>query len=238
MRAVARLAAATILGLALVGLRQPIVTTFALFQALTTSSSNAFSVLEVRPATLNTASASGAVVHLAWSASPTASTESVTYGILRRPSGSGAFAEVASTSALSYDDAPGDGRYDYEIRAAVTTLTADSNALAAMVDTTPPTAATGVSAATGPTSGTVNLNWTAGTDATSGVAGYTIRYVQINKCPAPSVASYPNSTSVGAVTTATLAGLVSGKPYCFYLITVDRVGLQSGPSNVAGANAK
>jgi hypothetical protein len=212
--------------------------TLATFGSSTSSPGNAFTNLVVAPATLNSASSiGGGIVRLSWSASPTASTETVTYGILRRPSG-GAFAQVATVSGLTYDDAPGDGFHDYEVRAIVSGFSADGNALSAMVDTTAPTAASGVTAATGTANGTVDLAWSAAADATSGVAGYTIRYVQANTCPAASPAAYPGTTSVGTVASATVTGLVRNKQYCFYLVTIDNAGNQSGPSNVASAKAK
>ncbi|HEX9436686.1 MAG TPA: hypothetical protein VGA16_05935 [Candidatus Limnocylindria bacterium] len=53
-----------------------------------------------------------------------------------------------------------------------------------------------------------------------------------------SVASYPSATSVGAVTSTTITGLTRSAKYCFYLITSDGAGNQSGASNVASARAK
>lgn len=120
----------------------------------------------------------------------------------------------------------------------MSTFSTDSNAQSAMVDGTPPTAATSVTAASGGTNGAVDLSWTAATDATSGVAGYTIRYVQAATCPAASESAYPGTTSVGAVTATTVSGLTRNKQYCFYLTTGDGAGNQSGPSDVASAKAK
>jgi hypothetical protein len=305
--------------------------TLAAFNTSTSSPGNAFAVLEVQPAVQGTPSSlSAGVVQLTWTASPTAASESVTYGILRRPSGVGAYVQVGTTAGLTFNDTPpADGLYDYAIRAAVTTLTTDSNALTARsdatapsvtvtcdaaackgagwytgsvsalatatdlgsgvstteitldgsttaisgssvslpvtgdgvhalsaratdvagnvatptivsirIDGTAPSAASGLAAATGASAGQVALTWTAGSDATSGVAGYTIRYVQSATCPAASPSAYPSTTSVGAVTAATVGELVSGKKYCFYLVTLDAAGNQSGPSNVANAKAK
>jgi len=102
------------------------------------------------------------------------------------------------------------------------------------IDLTAPTAATGLGTAKGGSSGQITVSWTAGTDALSGVAGYTIRYVQLNACPAPSVAAYPSSVGVGAVTSTTIGGLVSGSKYCLYLITNDNAGNPSANSAAAG----
>lgn len=211
--------------------------TLAAFAGLTSSPSNSFAFLEVQAASQQAPSASGGAVQLSWSASPTAATESVAYLVMRSPAGAGAFVQVGSTSGLSHTDTPPDGNYDYRIRTAVSTFYRDSGARTVLSDATAPTAATGLSAATGASKGTVDLSWTAGTDATAGVSGYTIRYVRARSCPAAGEAAYPNTRSVGAETSATVSGLSRGK-YCFYLVTSDAVGNQSGPSSVADARAK
>ncbi len=309
----------------------PIPATLASFASLTTSPSNTFTLLEVQPATLTAAaSLAGGVVRLSWSASPTAATETVTYAVMRRPSGSGAFAQAAAVaSGLTYDDTPpSDGSYDYELRTTVATFTRDSNIVSAVsdrtppsvsvtcdgaacvtgwyrssvtvvvtatdagtgvqtvrttldgvtsnsgsatvttivsgdgshafsalaidnadnvsatqtysiaIDGTPPSPATGLIAAAGGVNGSVSLSWTAATDATSGVSGYTIRYAQATTCPAATVANYPSAMTVGPATSTTVSGLNPAKAYCFYLITSDNAGNQSSPSNVASAKAK
>jgi hypothetical protein len=105
------------------------------------------------------------------------------------------------------------------------------------IDTVAPTAATGITTAKGLSAGQINLTWVAGTDALSGVAGYTIRYVQNSACPAASVANYPSSVAVGAVTSTTVSGLTTALKYCFYLITNDNAGNASANSAVAGPQA-
>jgi hypothetical protein len=212
-------------------------TTIAAFAGLTSSPGNRFAFLEVQPASQNAPSASGGTVQLSWNASPTASTEAVSYEIMRSPAGAGAFVQVGSTSGLGHSDTPPDGTYDYRIRTVVSTFTRDSGTRTVLSDATAPTAATGLAAATGSANGTIDLAWTGGTDATSGVGGYTIRRVAANKCPAASPTAYPNTMSVGAVTSATVTGLAKGR-HCFYLVTIDGVGNTSGPSNVADATAK
>lgn len=104
------------------------------------------------------------------------------------------------------------------------------------IDGTAPTAATGLVAAQGAAGNpvTVDLTWTAGTDATSGVAGYTVYWVLAATCPAASPANYPNAASVGVVTSYSISGLVSGSKYCAYLTTTDVAGNVSAPSGVAG----
>lgn len=237
MRALLRAVACTLAGAAIAAIAGPGVIGLASFSSATSSPTNSFTSLEVEPAVLDPASQSGGSIHLSWSASLTAATESVTYEVMRR-SGGGSFARIASVSGLAYDDAPGDGAWEYLIRSVVSTFSRDSNARSATVDQTPPTAASGVTAAAGGANGTVSLSWTAGSDATSGVSGYTIQYVQANTCPAPDPTAYPSTTSVGSVTSTTIAGLVRNKQYCFYLVTSDGAGNQSGPSNVASAKAK
>lgn len=103
------------------------------------------------------------------------------------------------------------------------------------IDLTAPTAATGLTGAKGLSAGQINLTWTAGTDALSGVAGYTIhRTGVVASCPATSAANYPNTLSVGAVTSATVSGLVSTSKYCFYLTTNDVAGNASANSAALG----
>jgi hypothetical protein len=105
------------------------------------------------------------------------------------------------------------------------------------IDLTAPTAASGLAGATGITSGTVILGWTAGTDALSGVSGYTIHRTNVvASCPVANTTNYPNTTTVGAVTSATVGGMISGSKYCFYLTTTDNAGNISVASNVAGPN--
>jgi len=106
------------------------------------------------------------------------------------------------------------------------------------IDLTAPTAATGITAAKGASAGQIVLTWTAGTDALSGVSGYTIhRSGVVASCPATTPANYPNTTTVGAGTTATISGLVSASKYCFYLTTTDNAGNVSANSAAAGPAA-
>lgn len=106
------------------------------------------------------------------------------------------------------------------------------------IDLTAPTAATGIVTAKGLSAGQIALTWTAGTDALSGVAGYTIhRSGVVASCPATNTTNYPNATAVGAVTSATISGLVSTSKYCFYLTTNDNAGNASASSAPAGPQA-
>ena len=106
------------------------------------------------------------------------------------------------------------------------------------IDLTAPTAATGIITAKGASAGQILLTWTAGTDALSGVGGYTIHYTNaVASCPTQSVANFPNSIAVGAVTSATVSGLVSASKYCFYLNTTDVAGNVSANSATAGPQA-
>lgn len=103
------------------------------------------------------------------------------------------------------------------------------------IDGTAPTAASGITTAKGASAGQIALTWVAGTDATSGVAGYTIhRSGVVASCPATTAANYPNTSAVGAVTSATISGLVSNSKYCFYLTTTDAAGNVSVASAAAG----
>ena len=179
-------------------------------------------------------------VRLSWDASTSATLNPVTYRIWRRPSGTPTFAVVAGgIDALGYTDTPNaDGAYEYAVDAVVgTSVSALSNSVGARSDRTPPSAVQ-LSATTGSASGTVTLTWTAAADTGTGVAGYTVRYVGAQTCPAASPSNYPQSTTTGTATSATIAGLMSGKRYCFYVTSSDVAGNVSAPSNVASAKAR
>lgn len=105
------------------------------------------------------------------------------------------------------------------------------------IDATAPTAVTGLASATGAAGApiTVDLTWTAGTDALSGVSGYEVRWTNnVASCPAASSANYPNSATLGAVTSYSLVSPTSGDKHCAYVVTIDNAGNQSAPSAVTG----
>jgi hypothetical protein len=103
------------------------------------------------------------------------------------------------------------------------------------IDLTAPTAASAVTAVQGGAGApvTVDLTWTAGTDALSGLSGYEVRWTNaVAACPAANTANFPNTATVGAVTAYSISGLVSGSKYCAYLVTIDNAGNRSVISNV------
>ncbi len=103
------------------------------------------------------------------------------------------------------------------------------------IDLTAPTAASGETQVKGASAGQLLVSWTAGTDALSGVAGYVVYWVQTNACPAATPANYPNSATVGAVTSYTISGLSSNSlNYCTYVATKDNAGNLAAASNVGG----
>ena len=105
------------------------------------------------------------------------------------------------------------------------------------VDGTAPTAVTGLLSATGVGGApiTVDLSWTAGTDALSGVSGYEVRWTNnVAACPAANVANYPNSATIGAVTTYQVPSPTVGDKHCAYLVTIDNAGNRSASSAVTG----
>ncbi len=214
--------------------------TFATFTASTSSPGNTFTALVVQPAVLATpVSASAGAVQLTWTASPTAATESVNYAVFRSPAGAGTWTQVASLVGVAYSDVPpADGTWDYFVQAIVAAFTADGNVATGLSDRTAPSSATGIAAATGTTRGTIAVTWSAGTDAGSGVKGYTIHYVRATTCPAPAPASYPLTTSLVTGTSASLTGLSTAKTYCLYAVTSDNAGNPSAPSAVASAKAR
>src|ERR671934_118999 len=165
-------------------------------------------------------------VRLSWDASTSATLNPVTYRVWRRPTSTPTFAVVAGgIDALGYTDTPNaDGAYEYAVEAVVgTSVSALSNSVGARSDRTPPSAVQ-LSATTGSATGTVTVTWTAAADAGTGVAAYTVRYVGAQTCPAASPSNYPQSTTTGTATSATIAGLMSGKRYCFYVTSSDVAG--------------
>lgn len=107
------------------------------------------------------------------------------------------------------------------------------------IDGTAPTTVGGLSSRPGGGAGvTIDLAWTAATDATSGVQGYEVRWTDpVASCPAASAASYPNSATIGAATSYTIAGLSKTASYCAYLVTIDNAG-NRGASSVATGPTK
>lgn len=230
--------------LAIVLALAPATPTGATFNAFSDSPGSAVSTLTVAPPADQASPGTGSdgAVSLSWGASPTAASASVTYYVTRRPSGAGSYTEIAGPlSSLAYTDDPNaDGAYDYVIRASVSGFTADSVVRTGTSDGTPPGQATNLTAQSGAVGGaaTVELSWTAATDATTGVAGYTIRRAQVSTalspCPAATAANYPNSTEVGAVTSATVTVTSSLTFHCFHLIARDVAGNAGAASATVG----
>ncbi|HEX9496665.1 MAG TPA: hypothetical protein VGA38_12975 [Candidatus Limnocylindria bacterium] len=214
--------------------------TSASFTASTTNPSQSTATSNVAaPASASATSAAAGVVNLSWPATTTpANGHTVTYLILRNGT------QIASTAALTYSDTPAaDGTYSYTVQTKIAQgagffTSGSSPAASGVSDATAPTAATGITTAKGTSAGQINLTWTAGTDALSGVAGYTIhRSGVVASCAATNTTNYPNATAVGAVTSATISGLVSASKYCFYLTTNDNAGNASANSAAAGPQA-
>jgi hypothetical protein len=106
------------------------------------------------------------------------------------------------------------------------------------IDLTAPTVATALTSASGAAGApvTVDLTWTAGTDALSGVSGYEVRWTgNVAACPAANVANFPNSSTIGAVAAYSIpyAG-AAGDKVCAYLVTIDNAGNRSANSAVTG----
>jgi hypothetical protein len=105
------------------------------------------------------------------------------------------------------------------------------------IDATAPTAITGLASATGAGGSpiTVDLTWTAGTDALSGVQAYEVRWTNdVAACPAASSVNYPNSATVGAVTAYSIVSPTSNDRHCAYVVTIDNAGNRSANSAVTG----
>ena len=216
--------------------------TGASFTGATTNPNQSWNTQQVlAPATFTSATpAPAGQINLVWPASTSpAGSHSLTYLVLRGPVG-GPYAQVGTTAALTYSDTPpADGTYEYVIQTKIAQgagffTSGNSPVNSSKSDRTAPTVATGFSGVKGASAGQITLSWTASTDGGTGVSGYTIRYVQTSVCPAASVAAYPGSAVVGAVTTTTLSGLSTNANYCFYFITNDVAGNASANSAVFG----
>jgi large repetitive protein len=98
--------------------------TAASFTGTSSNPSNTLQTLNVQPPAShnNTTSAAAGVVNLSWTATPTApgAGHTLTYLVLRGPVG-GPYAQVGSTTSLTYSDTPpADGTYQYVIQAQIT----------------------------------------------------------------------------------------------------------------------
>lgn len=218
--------------------------TGASFTATTANQSNTLQTLTVLPPAAQnaTSSAAGGAVNLSWTATPTVpgAGHALAYLVLRGPVG-GPYAQVGTTTALSFADTPpSDGTYEYVIEAQVTGggsfTSAPTAPQSGVSDRTAPTTPTGVTLVSGPNGNprTVELSWTASTDATSGVGSYEVRWTNpvTGACPAANTTSYPN---VGTTTTTaySIAGTVNSA-YCAYVVAIDAVGNRGADSAVAG----
>lgn len=180
-------------------------------------------------------------IDLVWTATTTpAGAHTLTYLVLRGPVG-GPYVQVGSSAGLTYSDTPGsDGTYEYVVQTKIAQgagffTSGNSATKSSLSDRTAPTAATALGTAKGAVAGQIVVSWTAGTDGGTGVAGYTVhRSGVVGACPATTPANYPNTVGVGAVTSATIGGLVSGSKYCFYVTTNDVAGNASANSLAAG----
>jgi hypothetical protein len=109
------------------------------------------------------------------------------------------------------------------------------------IDLTAPTAATALASAVGAAGSpvTVDLTWTAGTDALSGVQGYEVRWTgDMATCPATSAANYPFSATVAAVTSYSISGLVANDRICAYLVTIDNAANRSANAATGPTKAR
>ena len=188
-------------------------------------------------------------IDLVWTATTSpAGSHTLTYLVLRGPVG-GPYAQVGTTAGLTYSETPAsDGTYEYVIQAKIAQgagffTSGNSAAMSSLSDRVAPTVVSGLTQTRGAGGApvTVDLSWTAATDAGgTGVGGYVVNWTNVvtGACPAINAANYPNSVSIGAVTTYSVSGLISGSKYCSYLVTKDVAGSVSGSSAVVSSNAR
>ena len=179
-------------------------------------------------------------IDLVWTATTSpAGSHTLTYLVLRGPVG-GPYSQVGTTAGLTYSDTPGaDGTYEYVLQTKIAQgagffTSGNSATKSSKSDRIAPTAVTGLSAATGANGSpvTVDLTWTAATDVGTGVGGYIVYWSgQVSTCAG---ATYPNSATIGAVTSYQIGGLTVNKSYCAYVVTTDAAGNVSANSAVVG----
>lgn len=223
--------------------------TGASFTSSTTNPGGSWNTATVQPPTAVTAtSAAAGAVTLTWTASTTTitGTQVKTYDVYRGPVGGPYSTLVGSTTAstLTLSDTPStDGSYGYVVQTRIAqgagAFTAAAGAVTGTSDRTAPTVGA-LSAVRGSNLDalvTVDFSWAAGTDATSGVAGYVLHWVQASTCPTvANTTNFPTAVSTGNVTSYQLTG--TAVKYCAYLQTQDAAGNLSVASNIASAIAR
>ncbi|MGI8519613.1 MAG: DUF4082 domain-containing protein [Actinomycetota bacterium] len=189
------------------------------------------------PATLTATAVSASRVDLSWSAV----TEATGYRV-ERSTNATTWNPVATTAAgvTSYSDTGLAASTTYSYRVVATGDGGDSPSSPvasattdAPPDTTPPTAPSGLKAASAKAK--VNLSWSASTDAGgSGLAQYIVwRSTSGASGPFTSVATVVFTST--SYSDTTLSSKVS---YWYRVTAVDRAGNQSQPSNIVSAHAK
>jgi len=179
-----------------------------------------------------TATVSGAQINLSW----TASTDNVgvTGYRVERCQGAGCttFVQIANATTTTYSDLSlTPGNYNYRVRAtdAAGNLSAYSNvANGVILDTTPPTAPTNLTATAGGVS-QINLTWTASTDNV-GVTGYMVERCQGAGCTTFAQIATPASTTFNDT------GLTTGTSYSYRVRATDAANNLSSYSNIATAS--
>jgi chitodextrinase len=188
------------------------------------------------PTNLTASPASSSQINLTW----TASTDNVgvTGYKLERCQGAGCsnFAQIATPSATTFNDAGlvGSTSYSYRVRAtdAAGNLSPYSNAATASTlgqpDTTPPTAPTNLTA-TPFSSSQINLTWTASTDNV-GVTGYMVERCQGAVCSNFAQIATPSTTTFNDT------GLTGSASYSYRVRATDAAANLSAYSSIATAS--
>lgn len=146
---------------------------------------------------------------------------------------------VASCSAPAVITAEGAAQSVSGSASDIAGNTASATASGISLDRTAPVAATLLTSAIDVSTqlGAVDLAWTAGSDALSGLDSYRVEYGSVALLALDcSTASFTGSAALSG-TAGTVTGLTSGTKYCFRLVTRDRAGNESAPGNVAGPTA-
>ncbi|MBI3971114.1 MAG: fibronectin type III domain-containing protein [Chloroflexi bacterium] len=104
------------------------------------------------------------------------------------------------------------------------------------IDATAPAEPSGLSASPGAASGSIDVSWSAVTDAASGLGEYVAYYKQHSGAGCPN-GVYDSSTSAGTSTSKTVTGLTPNKKHCFYVVAKDNAGNVSTDNNRVSATS-
>jgi fibronectin type 3 domain-containing protein len=182
------------------------------------------------PSALTVTAASATQINLSWTNNAINQTG---FKIERSPDNV-AFAQIATTTVLSYSDPNLAPKTLYYYRVRATNASGDSaysnvSSATTLADTTPPTPPANLTAAAA-SSSQINLSWTPSTDNVA-VTGY-----QILRCQGAGCTTFAQvAAPAGTATSFTDTGLSPSTSYSYETVATDAAGNLSSPSNIGSA---